>query len=196
MADGLNRRCGFDWCRVIPLHSLPCEDIPCTTDHSQTPPNSGESLVAREGGNFGEPLERQNQPVCAPVLYRGTSWGRHRKRQVFSCLNLPFYESYAIYDQHFMNSLANTVREKCQKWGERGMKPPSFDQRGDEPSASMTLQEKYLLKAMADLCRQLGELADAQRSLTDPAMVECSQQLDRLILKWYELRGGRTLGED
>lgn len=48
----------------------------------------------------------------------------------------------------------------------------------------MTPREQALLDAMAVLCGQLAEAWAQGRSLTDPAMVHLSQQLDVLIVEW------------
>lgn len=56
----------------------------------------------------------------------------------------------------------------------------------------MTPQEQRLFAAMADLSQQLCDLSDAHTSLTDPAMVHLSRQLDALILEWYRVADGTT----
>lgn len=51
----------------------------------------------------------------------------------------------------------------------------------------MTSRERRLLDSIRALSQQLGQLADKQIPLTDPAMVGLSRQLDALIIEWYEV---------
>ncbi|MCL5116308.1 MAG: aspartyl-phosphate phosphatase Spo0E family protein [Firmicutes bacterium] len=53
----------------------------------------------------------------------------------------------------------------------------------------MTLREQRLLEAIKGISEQLSELSHDETPLTDPALVQLSQRLDKLILKWYRLVG-------
>ncbi|MCL5115845.1 MAG: aspartyl-phosphate phosphatase Spo0E family protein [Firmicutes bacterium] len=55
----------------------------------------------------------------------------------------------------------------------------------------MNRQERALLRAMSILSRKLSQLAESGTPLTNPEMVEVSQQLDRVIVTWHHLRESR-----
>lgn len=51
---------------------------------------------------------------------------------------------------------------------------------------TMTESERGLFLQMHTLADQLAELYSTEKALTDPDIIDLSQQLDQLILRWHE----------
>lgn len=51
----------------------------------------------------------------------------------------------------------------------------------------MAGRQEFLLRAIAECCERLSRLYTEGSSLTDPMLVQLSQQLDALIVEWHHL---------